>query len=188
MKPQPRKARRKGAGMETNHDTRHTARVECRRALLGALKGVDDDQVSLRRSVLGRGCRRCGSRHRCANEIVCSRHRRDARQSRPWRLAPYQSAYDQQRFSPLTQINKGNVAQLRMAWSRGLPVGVQESTPIVYRGVMYVMAPGGSVQALDATNGDLIWEYSATTQLVSRRRGAQQKPRHLRGHDLLRRA
>jgi alcohol dehydrogenase (cytochrome c) len=67
--------------------------------------------------------------------------------------------YDQQRFSPLTQINKGNVAQLRMAWSRGLPVGVQESTPIVYRGVMYVMAPGGSVQALDATNGDLIWEY-----------------------------
>jgi PQQ-dependent dehydrogenase (methanol/ethanol family) len=67
--------------------------------------------------------------------------------------------YDQQRFSPLAQINKSNVAQLRMAWSRGLPAGVQESTPIVYRGVMYVMAPGGSVQALDATNGDLIWEY-----------------------------
>ena len=67
--------------------------------------------------------------------------------------------YDQQRFSPLTQINKGNVAQLRMVWSRGLPAGVQESTPIVYRGVMYVMAPGASVQALDATNGDLIWEY-----------------------------
>ena len=51
------------------------------------------------------------------------------------------------------------MAQLRMAWSRGLPAGVQESTPIVYRGVMYVMAPGASVQALDATNGDLIWEY-----------------------------
>ena len=67
--------------------------------------------------------------------------------------------YDQQRFSPLKQIHKGNVAQLRMAWSRGLPAGVQESTPIVYRGVMYVMAPGASVQALDATNGDLLWEY-----------------------------
>ena len=67
--------------------------------------------------------------------------------------------YDQQRFSPLTQINKDNVATLRMAWSRGLPPGVQESTPIVYRGVMYVMAPGGRVQAIDATNGDLIWEY-----------------------------
>jgi alcohol dehydrogenase (cytochrome c) len=67
--------------------------------------------------------------------------------------------YDQQRFSPLKEINKSNVAQLRMAWSRGLPPGVQESTPIVYRGVMYVMVPGAGVQALNATNGDLIWEY-----------------------------
>ena len=67
--------------------------------------------------------------------------------------------YDQHRFSPLSQINKGNVAELRMAWSRGLPEGTQESAPIVYRGVMYVMAPGASIQALDATNGDLIWEY-----------------------------
>src|SRR5688572_11180204 len=50
--------------------------------------------------------------------------------------------YDQHRFSPLKQIHKGNVADLRMAWSRGLPAGTQESTPIVYRGVMYVMAPG----------------------------------------------
>ena len=67
--------------------------------------------------------------------------------------------YDQHRFSPLKQIDKGNVAQLRMAWSRGLPPGTQESTPIVYRGVMYVMAPGASIQALDAANGDLKWEY-----------------------------
>lgn len=49
--------------------------------------------------------------------------------------------------------------QLTLAWSRGLPPGVQESTPIVYRGVMYVMAPGGGVQALNAVTGDLIWEY-----------------------------
>src|SRR5687768_6488958 len=67
--------------------------------------------------------------------------------------------YDQHRFSPLKQINKGNVAGLRMAWSRGLPAGTQESTPVVYRGVMYVIAPGASIQALDATDGDLIWEY-----------------------------
>ncbi len=41
--------------------------------------------------------------------------------------------FDQHRFSPLNQINKDNVGQLRMAWSRGLPAGTQESTPIVYR-------------------------------------------------------
>ncbi len=67
--------------------------------------------------------------------------------------------YDQHRYSPLNQINKGNVAQMRMAWSRGLPVGTQESTPIVYKGVMYIFAPGASIQALNATNGDLIWQY-----------------------------
>src|SRR5262245_1046704 len=66
---------------------------------------------------------------------------------------------DQQRFSPLSQINKGNVGQLRMAWSRGLPNGTQESVPIVYRGVMYLFAPGAGIQAVNATNGDLIWEY-----------------------------
>src|SRR6185503_18717530 len=66
--------------------------------------------------------------------------------------------YDEHRFSPLKQITKSNVAQLRMAWSRGLAVGTQESTPIVYRGVMYVIAPGATVQALDAANGDLLWE------------------------------
>jgi len=67
--------------------------------------------------------------------------------------------FDQQRYSPLNQIDKSNVGRLRMAWARGLPNGTQESTPIVYRGVMYLNAPGASIQAVDATNGDLIWEY-----------------------------
>src|SRR6266704_4214480 len=53
--------------------------------------------------------------------------------------------FDQQRYSPLDQVNQGNVGQLRMAWSRGLPNGTQESTPIVYRGVMYLYAPGASI-------------------------------------------
>src|SRR3984893_17816270 len=42
--------------------------------------------------------------------------------------------FDQQRYSPLTQINKSNVGQLRMAWSRGLPAGTQETVPIRYGG------------------------------------------------------
>ena len=67
--------------------------------------------------------------------------------------------YDQQRFSPLEQIDRGNVAQLGLAWSRGLPVGTQETTPIVYDGVMYLAQPGASILAVDATNGDEIWSY-----------------------------
>src|ERR1700759_586692 len=64
--------------------------------------------------------------------------------------------FDQQRYSPLKQIDKSNVGQLRMVWSRGLPAGTQESVPIVYRGVMYLFAPGASIQAVDAVTGDLI--------------------------------
>jgi alcohol dehydrogenase (cytochrome c) len=67
--------------------------------------------------------------------------------------------FDQHRYSPLNQINKNNVGQLRMVWTRGLPAGTQETTPIVYRGIIYMYVPGASVQAVDATNGDLIWEY-----------------------------
>jgi alcohol dehydrogenase (cytochrome c) len=83
--------------------------------------------------------------------------------------------YNQHRFSPLSQVHRGNVGQLRMVWTRGLPPGVQESTPIVYRGVMYVMAPGGAVQALDATNGDLIWQYERSYPTTVANRAARSK-------------
>jgi alcohol dehydrogenase (cytochrome c) len=71
----------------------------------------------------------------------------------------FSRTYDAQRFSPLEQINKRNVSQLRLAWERGMGAGQTETIPIVYNGVMYVINPGAIVQALDATNGDLIWEY-----------------------------
>jgi alcohol dehydrogenase (cytochrome c) len=71
----------------------------------------------------------------------------------------YSRTYDAFRDSPLAQINTKNVKNLRMAWVRGLEDGVTETIPIVHDGVMYVIAPGGFVDALDATNGDLIWEY-----------------------------
>src|SRR5262245_29185530 len=71
----------------------------------------------------------------------------------------FSRTYDAQRFSPLSQVNKQNVNQLALAWSRGLGSGITETIPTVYKGVMYVNVPGGAVQALDATTGDLIWEY-----------------------------
>ena len=41
----------------------------------------------------------------------------------------FSRTYDDQRFSPLNQITRQNVSQLRMAWSRGTPAGTVESTP-----------------------------------------------------------
>jgi alcohol dehydrogenase (cytochrome c) len=71
--------------------------------------------------------------------------------------------YDEQRYSPLDQVNSQNVGSLRMAWTRGLATGTQQTIPIVYQGVIYIAAPMASVIALDATTGDLIWEYNRKT-------------------------
>jgi alcohol dehydrogenase (cytochrome c) len=67
---------------------------------------------------------------------------------------------DAQRFSPLDQIDRGNVQQLALAWSKGLPDGVTETIPTVYDGIMYITLPGSNVAALDATTGDTIWQYN----------------------------
>jgi alcohol dehydrogenase (cytochrome c) len=71
----------------------------------------------------------------------------------------FSRTYDAQRYSPLDQIDTSNAAGLELAWSRMMPEGSTETIPIVHDGVMFVAAPGSSVQALDAATGALIWEY-----------------------------
>ena len=61
--------------------------------------------------------------------------------------------------SPLDQITRDNVGQLRMAWSWAMEEGSQQTTPLVHDGVMFLASPGNIVQALDAATGDLLWEY-----------------------------
>ena len=62
-------------------------------------------------------------------------------------------------YSPLDQVNKANVAKLTQVWTHALGTGIQESTPLVYAGVMYVPNRGDYVQAFDAKTGSLLWEY-----------------------------
>ncbi len=62
-------------------------------------------------------------------------------------------------YSPLDQIDRENVGDLTMAWSRGLQPGSQQGTPLVYDGVMYFPNPSSVTQAIDAATGDLLWEY-----------------------------
>ena len=62
-------------------------------------------------------------------------------------------------YSPLNQITKANVKNMRMVWTRGLGPGVQEGTPLVHNGVMFFPNPSDLVHAIDAATGDLLWEY-----------------------------
>ena len=71
----------------------------------------------------------------------------------------WRRTWDAHGFSPLTQITKGNVGSLRVAWSWSLPAGSNEGVPLVHDGVLFVHGMGDRVQALDARTGDLLWEY-----------------------------
>lgn len=72
--------------------------------------------------------------------------------------------YDEQRFSPLTDINDGNVGGLGLAWYFDIDTNrAMEATPLVHDGVMYVSVPWSIVYALNATTGELIWTFDPRT-------------------------
>ncbi len=68
--------------------------------------------------------------------------------------------YDEQRYSPLTQINDENVGELGLAWYLEFPTrrGL-EATPLVVDGVMYTTGPWNVIYALDAETGRELWRY-----------------------------
>jgi quinoprotein glucose dehydrogenase len=74
------------------------------------------------------------------------------------------------RYSPLTQINPANVAQLRPVWTYHMnpafdpkigksPAFVSQDTPLEVGGVLYLSTPYSRVVALDAVSGKEIWVY-----------------------------
>ena len=66
--------------------------------------------------------------------------------------------YSEQRYSPLDEVNRDNVARLNLAWSFDLPEdrGI-EATPLVADGVMYTTSSWSVVRAFNARTGELIW-------------------------------
>jgi quinohemoprotein ethanol dehydrogenase len=72
----------------------------------------------------------------------------------------YGRTYNEQRFSPLTQISDKNAQQLGLAWSFDLDTHRgQEATPLVVDGVMYFTSAWSKVFAVNAATGTLIWSY-----------------------------
>lgn len=61
--------------------------------------------------------------------------------------------YDFQSFSPLDQIDRDNVGQLRLAWMRAMDEGPQEIRPLVYDGVMYIAHVGDDARQVACSRG-----------------------------------
>ena len=80
--------------------------------------------------------------------------------SEPGAWLAHGRTYEEQRFSPLTGINRGNVADLGLAWHRDMGTNrALEATPIVVDGAMYFTSTWSRVYAVDAVTGEDLWSY-----------------------------
>ena len=81
----------------------------------------------------------------------------------------YAADQDATHYSPLAEINRENVTQLKVAWEwRPAEDAIQEfgtrpgnfqNTPLMIDGVLYVSTPYNRVVALDAESGKELWSY-----------------------------
>jgi quinohemoprotein ethanol dehydrogenase len=72
----------------------------------------------------------------------------------------YGRTYNEQRFSPLDQVNTENVNTLGLDWFVDLPTNQNiETTPLMVDGVLYVTLPWSQIMALDARTGEQLWFY-----------------------------
>jgi len=72
-----------------------------------------------------------------------------------------------QRYSPLAQIDRENVKDLKAVWRTSLrgsgmsPRSGNQAQPIVYDGVIYIMTGENDAFAVDVETGEILWEYRA---------------------------
>lgn len=86
----------------------------------------------------------------------------DARllQPEPENWLQWRQNYASWGYSPLKQIDAGNVSDLSLAWSFSTGAkGAHEAAPIVNNGFMYVSTPQNQLIALDAKTGYELWRY-----------------------------
>jgi quinoprotein glucose dehydrogenase len=81
---------------------------------------------------------------------------------REWRT--YGGGPENIHYSTLRQIHRGNVSNLRVAWTfdtgDAFPGSEMQCNPIVVNDVMYVTTPKLRVIALDAARGRLLWSFN----------------------------
>ena len=77
----------------------------------------------------------------------------------------YGREYNNQRFSPLKQVNKQTIDSLKLSWRFNTgKIGSFQSSPVIVDGVMYLTTPYNDVLALAADSGELIWRYQHQLQ------------------------
>jgi glucose dehydrogenase len=89
-----------------------------------------------------------------------------AHDNRDWPV--YGGAAEGEHYSPLAQINKANVKQLKVAWTYDTEeTGGLQTSPIVVHGILYGISPSQKIFAVDAATGK-----SALRRVVRKKTGA----------------
>lgn len=84
----------------------------------------------------------------------------------------YGGTPDHIHFSRLKQINKHNVANLRIAWMYDThEAGDLQTQPIIIDDVLYAYTPTHKTIALNAANGNLLWSFDAQVESSGANRG-----------------
>jgi quinoprotein glucose dehydrogenase len=74
----------------------------------------------------------------------------------------YLGQVEGQHYSPLTQINRDNVTQLKVKWTYDTgEEGILETNPLIVGRVLYAYTPTEKVIALDAATGNLLWKFDS---------------------------
>ena len=90
----------------------------------------------------------------------------------------YGMGYHQQRYSPLTQINKRNVKRLVPVWSLSLENEFgEQAQPLVYDGVIYVSNAKWTV-AIEALTGKQLWRTPVDFPPETPRSELRRVPQH----------
>jgi quinohemoprotein ethanol dehydrogenase len=113
------------------------------------------------------GCRGSGSQTskeekdgRTRNAAGVNAARIENADQEPGNWMSHGRTYNEQRFSPLKEINVQNIPQLNLTWYYDLDTHRgQEATPLVVDGVMYFSTAWSKVVALNAATGALLWAY-----------------------------
>ena len=81
-------------------------------------------------------------------------------ESEPGNWLAHGRTYEEQRFSPLKQINKESISDLGLVWSKDMGTNrALEATPIVVDGIMFFTSTWSRVYAVDALTGETIWTF-----------------------------
>ena len=67
-------------------------------------------------------------------------------------------------YSPVDEIDTGNVGNLSLAWHADLEPGYSPSTPLMAEGKVFITTGHSHIRAMDAESGKLLWEYDGGTR------------------------